>query len=147
MFVAGEVFSDRNTVNQAVTNSTVLVNAGGATYAAVAGKAVYIRFHAMFNLAGAVSGYKFQLIMPAVTSFNCSYTIFSNISTLIDSKIQNITNPIQAVVAAGDYYIKIEALVLPSASGNITVQFAQSVANANAITINVGSIFMAVPSS
>ena len=143
MKITGEYASDKNTASQSVTNSAVLVNVTNGTFPVVAATAFRMHYFVPFTLVAGASGYRFQLIVPAVTSLVTTYTIFSNVSTLIDSKIQVASAVINGAAAAGDYYLIVEANVLASAAGNVTLQFAQNVADANAITIMRGMFFNA----
>jgi len=146
MQVAGEIITDRNLGTQAVTNNT-LVNLSNTLIVMAANQAAYIRYYIPFNLAGAVSGYKFLILHPAITNMSLSYSVFSNISTLIDSKIQQgAAAAVQlAAVAIGDYFLVIEGTILTSASGNFRLQFAQSVSNAAAMTIYRGTGMIFIP--
>lgn len=96
-----------------------------------------------FTLAGAASGAKVQVTVPAAgVSYQLGYNIINgNSATVVQSDIIVASAAFSNALAnAADHFISFQISVLNGATaGNITIQFAQLVTDAAAATLLAGA--------
>lgn len=135
--------------DQSLNTSTVLVNDTQLAFALSNNTDIWwFKFMVGFNLAGAASGYKFAITGPT-TPANVRYrtAVFNGVSPGALSAAVALgafgTSVGVTLAQSGDHYAEIEGVVEGGGAGSVTLQFAQNVSDAAAITIKRGSILIA----
>jgi hypothetical protein len=126
--------------NLAKTNSTLADT--DLVLPIAAGESMSGFFYAAFSLAGAASGAKFQLTVPAGgTLFQLSHKIFDPSTPAVIFDIDTSSAPFSNALAnINDYFVEGSFVVRNGVTaGNITLQFAQLVTDAAAATFLAGA--------
>lgn len=126
-----------------VTSNTTLQNDGDLIHPVLANGNYQFYLWVNFNVAGILSGYKFQLNAPASpTSFQASSFVINGSTGAIanSSVLTTIASVAGGLAAAGDHILIIEGLLANgNNSGNLQFQMAQNVSNGAAITRQLNS--------
>ena len=131
----------RLAVAQAVTNSTVLVDATGLSTSIAANQKVHIRFYLPFSV-GAAGGLKFQIVGPAApTNVQTGIVIFDTVTPAVISGQQTSSTAFSnALAVAGSHYGWVECdWNNGSTAGNIGLQIAQNSSNGTPFTLLQGA--------
>lgn len=135
--------SGRNSSDQSLTSQTSPQDATGISVAVDANKAYSFRLYAPFNLAGVVSGYKFQLVGPnSPTNYIATYKLFTSLGALLGEATQTSLSTLisGALATIGDHLIEINGLLENGVnSGTLKLQFAQNTSDGSAIVLKRGS--------
>lgn len=139
--------------SQAVAASTVLVDLVGTApatltpitfpiSAAAIGQKLHYRIKGGFTL-GATGGFKFRLDGPASTNYQNSQTVTDGVTAspgaIIANCITALADFANALAVAGNHQLDMEGDFVPSAAGNLKLQFACNSA-ANGITVLQGLV-------
>jgi len=125
--------------------STVLADATGITYpisASAIGQKIHFRIKGGFTL-GATGGFKFRLDGPTSTNYQNSQTVTDGITAspgaIIANCIVALADFANALAVAGNHQLDMEGDFVPSAAGNLKLQFACNSA-ANSIILLPGLV-------
>lgn len=136
-------YVERKTSDQSVSSSTTLTDAEGLSFFLSANETYQFDLWAPFNLAGVVSGYKFQLSLPSgVVALTETSEILNGITaSLVVVRVDaTVTTFSGALASAGDHILRLQGTVENgSTAGLLKLQFAQNVSDSSAITIKRGS--------
>jgi len=124
-----------------VTNNT-LVSSAYLTVPLLANTSYQFEINAPFNVAGVVSGYKFQMLGPASPTF-ASVTQQATGGGALGVLALNIValgvSLAAGLLSSGDNVFVARGTIVNGANaGNLTLQFAQNTTNASAITLKRG---------
>lgn len=128
------------------TTSTTLANTTGLVFAVVSGTYYYLRFGVIWTTASATTtGIKIGLTTPTFTIF--AATVRSHAAadgTAAEFEGALTTSGDSVAVASAEavgttYLAMVEAMILPSANGNVQVQHAAEAAAAGAVVVKQGS--------
>lgn len=129
--------------SQPITASTALVTATGMSFNLGAGKSAKVRGWAPFSLAGTASGAKFQVTPSQVpTTYLLSWKLFSGASTGSLAAFADQTASAafsNALASAANHLLEFECYVVANLACSVSLQFAQLVSDAAAITMLAGS--------
>lgn len=126
---------------QAVTNSVVLVDVTGFTFALGAGKRLYWELNGIFTL-GATGGFRFLAHnTSAPTTYNASFEVVDE-TTPAEFRDVQITEAAftNASAVASNYLLNAWGNVIANAATTFSFQFAQNNATANPITMLAGMV-------
>lgn len=137
------VYTVLKTADQPVTSSTTLTNDTDLFFPVQANKKYAFRFLIPFNLAGILSGYKFQVSTPSAPSSFVHTARIENGATggMVGlSVLTSISPQAGALATTGDHAGVWEGTLENGVNaGNLQFQFAQNVSSAPAITIKRGA--------
>jgi hypothetical protein len=130
--------------DQAITSSTTFADATGVTIALEANKVYRFLVHVPFNLAGIISGYKFQLLGPtSPTNYIASTKLLNTVAgTLLGATVQTAlgTAVNGGLATSGNHVFEVSGVIENGANaGSLKLQFAQNVSDGSAITIKRGA--------
>ena len=129
----------RKSADQAVANSTTLTDDTDLSFAVTASRTYCFRLSIPFNLAGVVSGYKFQLSLPSgLTSLVWNGQVYNAVSLALVSVqvLTSVTVISGALATSGDHLLQMEGTVeVGGTGGSLTLQFAQNTSSGSAITV------------
>lgn len=131
------------TADQAVTSSTTLVDSA-LTFRLAAGASYEFDFQGIFTLAGTASGYKFQLTAPTSPTAFIAFGYVgngagnSNVEIQVDTAASTLMNGSLANAATHVMHYR-GVITNGTTEGNITLQIAQQVSDASALTLKRGS--------
>jgi len=134
----------RLAASQTVAASVTLVDATGITYpitAAAIGQKIHFKIKGGFTL-GATGGFKFRVDGPALpTNYQNNQVVTDGVTAAPGSVIANcivaLTDFANAMAVAGNHILEMEGDFVPSAAGDLKLQFACNSA-ANAIILLQG---------
>lgn len=132
--------------DQAVTNSVGLVTMTGFTVAIAANQRIAFSWYGVFTL-GATGGFRFQVTAPAgITDYNVLYHVHDvTTPTPFEAALLAQAAFTNASAVASDYSLDCKGTIETGATaGNITFDFAQNNATADAIIARAGCFVMAV---
>lgn len=134
----------RSSSDQAISSSTVLTDATGLSVILEPNKKYRFYLNASFNLAGILSGYKFQIVTPtSPTNYLANIQILNGVlGTLLNAVVHTAGSTVinAALATTGNHMLKITGMIENGANaGTLKLQFAQNVSDSSAITLKRGS--------
>lgn len=135
----------RLAASQTVAASVTLVDLTAITYpisASAIGSKIHFRIKGGFTL-GATGGFKFRLDGPTSTNYQNCETVTDGVTaapgSVVASCITTLTDFANALAVAGNHILEMEGDFVPSAAGNLKLQFACNSA-ANSIIMLQGLV-------
>lgn len=129
-------------VDQSVANNTVLVNDNELKDLVYINKSYWFKCSIIFNLAGAISGFKFAITAPVGATAIFSAEVMNTTTNVLASvDVHPISGLINgSLVNTGDHIVRLEGfLKIGINGGQFGLQFAQNTSDAAAITVKEGS--------
>lgn len=133
-------------VTQSVAASVALVDVVGFSVPVVAGATYRFYLNVPFTV-GATGGFKFRLEVPAVTNYVNVQEVIDGVTAspgaILCDVITAEADFANALAVAGNHIMRMEGELIPSAAGDMKLQFACNSA-ANAIDLLAGAYFEVV---
>lgn len=136
--------TNRSASDQGISSSTALTDATGLSVNLEPNKKYRFYINASFNLAGILSGYKFQIVTPtSPTNYIANVQILNGVlGSLLNAVVHTAGSTVVSggLATTGNHILKINGLIENGANaGSLKLQFAQNTSDSSAITLKRGS--------